>query len=114
MASSRGTSNGVDWKDIALAVVAFEEQCRCRFILTMRSCPDATEPDLWWEAKAVGIEGASVVPVLLASAQCRCGQEQYRTMEAAILFLLYQLDFQLGEREWAKTRSGETAPGAKR
>lgn len=81
--------------------MAFEKQNSCRIVVTTRSCQNTERPDLWFEAKAISLATAGVVPVLLASAQCSCGQANLQTMAAAILKLLYALDFQLAQAEFA-------------
>lgn len=101
MASSRITLNGPDWKDLAEALIAFERQNNVRIVITFRTCKGTEAPDMWAEAKAIGKADSSGVPSLLVLASVRCGGSNFQTVDAAVLSLLYQLDFQLAEREWA-------------
>lgn len=87
------------------ALHSFEQSTQSRIILTIRSCGLNEHGGIWWEAKAIEKTDGSTVPRLLASAQLSCAEANTRTMEAAILKLMYALDFQLAELEW---RSAET------
>jgi hypothetical protein len=101
LALSRDTSNGPDSQDWIQALNAFETSNRCRVIVTIRSCGLQGESGVWYEAKAITQPSAGVVPALLASVQLSCGSLNSRTTAQAIFNLLYQLDYELGAREFA-------------
>lgn len=104
LASSRETSNGPDMRDTAQALNSFEESNNVRIIVTIRSCGLSDGGNMWYEAKAITRPSAGVVPALLASVQLSCGALNIKTMDAAIMNLLYQLDFELAAKEWASVK----------
>lgn len=100
MASSRDSSNTPDWRDIASAMAAYEQQEACTLELTVVSAGSAEKPDMRLVLRSgleVGEDG-EVKPSVYASALC--SKERFRTLESAILFLLYQLDFMSALREF--------------
>lgn len=99
MASSRGSSNGIDWRDVATQWLAFEEMNKVRLSLGMSSGGAHVAPDLFltmqaWDREAVVGE----VPPL-ASTSLRVSSLNVRTMEAALSYALYQIDFLLAAKE---------------
>lgn len=103
MASSRGSSNGVDWRDVATQWLAFEEINQVQLNLRMCSGGEHVSPDLCLvlEATARGLEVGAAPS--LASTSVRVSSLNVRTMEAAFSYLLYQIDFLLAEHEIGKT-----------
>ena len=112
MASSRGTSNGPDVRDCAEALRAFEEQNRVRIVITVRPCRGQEAADFWLEGKALSEHDVSGVRTLLAFASVKCLGSRHTTMDSAVLALLYQLDFQLAEKEFASVAKTAEPPPA--
>jgi len=86
-------------------IAAFEEQNTCTIEISLRRCNTAHLPDLHltataWSPKA---DRREVKP--LASANVKCRQERFKTMEGVLFFLMYQLDFLIAEGEWAATKN---------
>jgi len=102
--SKVGSSNGPDEQDIIQALSHFEEQNKCRIIVTIRSCGLTEAAGIWYEAKAISRPSAGVVPVLLASVQLSCGSLNAQTTAQAIFNLLYQLDFEIAAMEWRRIK----------
>ena len=106
MASSRGTSNGPDWLDLAELIAAFEEQNGVRVSLRMGLVTRGIASDLTVVGEVWDRNQESGEAKPLASQTVLCRRERFRTMEGLFTFLMYQLDFQLAELEWAKSRPG--------
>lgn len=100
MASSRGTSNGPDWQDLAETLTAFEKQNRVNIEITLTRVREGDAVDLLLTAKAWDPIVDRRVAKPLASQDVLCRAERIRTVEAVLFYLLYQLDFQLAEHEW--------------
>jgi len=83
---------------------AFNQQNRVRIVLTGEACMTGGLSDIRWQAQAMEDNPENGVPTVLASASVTFLQGRYSTLSALITFLLYQLDFQLGEHEWEKTK----------
>lgn len=100
LASSRGTSNGPDWRDLAEMLTAFEEQNRVTIEICISKLLDSQLPDLRVIGKAweLAVDRRVVKPLASVSVVCRA--ERIRTLEGLVTFLLYQLDFQLAENDW--------------
>lgn len=112
MASSRGTSNGPDTVDVASVMRAFEEMNCVHLVVTLRTCKGEETPDFWLEGKALSWHDTNGVRQLLAYQSVKCGSTGLKTMDAAVLNLLYALDFQLAEVEWAKSKPAAEPPPA--
>lgn len=112
LGSSRGTSNGPDAVDVAAVLVAFEQMNQLRLIVTLRTCEGMETPDCWLEGKALSKVSVSGVRSLLAFASVRCGSTGLKTLDSAVLNLLYALDFQLAENELARTVKAAKPPPA--
>jgi len=96
LASSRDTSNGPDTVDVTRVLLAFEEQNRVRIVLQMTTEGAREWGSVSLQAQALTVEPESggAPPLVLRSVTRRW--EPRQKMEAAILQLLYALDFQLG------------------
>lgn len=92
MASSRDTSNGPDWKDVARAMLEFEGGEEN--ILTVKIAASGTQnaPKLLLLAAKTGPAGAPLVPQLLGSASVHMPGSGAGDLCAALLSLLYELD----------------------
>jgi len=100
LASSRGTSSGPDALDSATALQAFQDQNKVRIVVTLRLVANGGPPDFWLEGKALSQVSADGVRSLLAFASVKCLGSRHQTTDAALLALLYALDFQLAEKEF--------------
>jgi hypothetical protein len=95
LASSRGSSNGADWKDVAGNLVAFEAINNVRLEIRVSTVDYRGRADL---AVAVlaherNVEIGDRPP--LASASVTCSGTRLRTLEGALIHALYRLDAQL-------------------
>lgn len=100
LAVNRSPSLGPDLKDITEAIATFQEQNRCLVVITTRMARLPTAQHLWMEGKALSELNTNGVRTLLGFASVQCGELNCQTMDAAILSLLYALDFQLAEKAW--------------
>lgn len=107
MASSRGTSNGPDWKDIASALFAFEYQEKCQVRISIEAAGTPEEPDLSIQAIAVQVEKSGLEVSTLASANVTCSATCLVSLEAQLFRLLYALDFQSAANEYLATQNRE-------
>lgn len=103
MASSRGTSNGVDWRDVATQWLAFEELNQVRLSLRMSAAGVEDAPDILLAMEAHGRDSEVGGQASLVSVSVRASSLNARTMEGALSYVLYQIDFLLAEREWVET-----------
>lgn len=95
MASSRGTSNGPDWKDVHQALLNLERFAGQKITLSIRSAGLDGAQYLVLEARTepqVGSDG-EVMPSAYVSATMR--SLNVRTLSAAFLNLLHKADAQL-------------------
>lgn len=102
MAVSRGSSNGPDWRDVITAVQELEEAESvavemCGIVEMGRNYPQ------WrWTAHCYRAGEDSVVRAPLASASVTCSATSHADTDAALLALVYALDFQLAANEYKK------------
>jgi len=73
-----------------------------RIVITLRAVAAGGTADFWLEGKALSEVSADGVRSLLAFASVKCLASHHKTTDAALLALLYALDFQLAENEFAK------------
>jgi len=106
LASSRSTSNGPDWQDVAATLQAFEAINRVSLTVRMSAELGKGGLDLLLTASADGIEAGEQEAKCLASASVRCSKQGYRSLEAGILQLIYRLDGMLAQGEFARTLAG--------
>lgn len=99
MASSRPSSHGVDWMDVAETVRAFQEHNRVTITMGLVLTESKGLPDILVDAQAWERSAKPTDPKLLASANKTCSVSNIRTLEAVIFQLLYALDAQLALRE---------------
>lgn len=104
LASSRGTSNGPDDVDVRYVLQAFEEMNHCQLTIHMRL--DGKYPSIAllvevnaWERQENVLEAQH-----LGSCKTTIGYKDRRTMGAAILQAMYQLDEHLAREELAKVK----------
>lgn len=99
MASSRSTSNGADWKDVAGNLIAFEAINNVRLEIRVASADYHGRADL---AVAVMAHERNAVigdQPSLASVNVTCSGTRLKSLEGALIHALYLLDAQLGSRE---------------
>lgn len=103
MASSRGTSNGPDVRDVAAVMLAFEHINSCRLELVVGLDHTAKELALAFHLTAWPLEPESGEVRPLASEKSIAGYKDRRTVEVVITQLMYALDAQMAEEEFAKS-----------
>lgn len=105
MASSRGTSNGPDDVDVRYVLQAFEAMNKCHITITMKL--DGRSDSVAMIVEVHAWDTVEDVPEArhLGSHKTVIGYKDRRTMEAAILQALYQLDAHLAREELAKVNS---------
>jgi len=102
LASSRGSSNGPDVRDVAAIMLAFEHINSCRLSLRVGIAGDARHLGLRFELEAWPKETESGEVKPLASAKSLTGYKDRRTVEVVITQLMYSLDAQMAEEEFEK------------
>lgn len=102
LASNRDTSNGPDVRDVTAIMLAFEHINSCRLELRMGIAKDAKHLSMRFELTAWPLtpESGEVSP--LASAKSLTGYKDRRTVEVVITQLMYSLDAQMAEEEFAR------------
>lgn len=105
MGSSRGTQNGPDDVDVRYVLQAFEAMNKCRITISMRL--DGRSDSIALIVEVHAWEGLDDVPEAqhLGSVKSTIGYKDRRSMEAAILQSLYQLDAHLAREELAKVNN---------
>jgi len=103
LASSRFSSNNPDWLDLTAIVKAFEELNKCHITLHGRVESVNGLDCLSFLVSALASNEDIPEPTFLASQRCHLGLHAHKTMESAIMWALYQLDWQLAEEEMRMT-----------
>jgi len=98
--TSRGTSNGPDWADVAAMLDAFEKQNNCQIEICIHSATTMEQPDLRVMGRAweKGADRREAKPLGSTSVIWRA--EKLKTLEGLITYLLYKLDFCIAENEF--------------
>jgi hypothetical protein len=78
-------------------VRAFQELNRCEITLAGKVELLEGRETLVWVFTATRKEIAGVAPVFLASVKCHLGLGGHKTIESAIVWALYQLDWRIAE-----------------
>lgn len=99
MALKDGSSHGPDVRDLTTQLGAFQEVNRCTLMLYMGLKGGSLNPDLEIIVNAYTRPDAPAEPVLLASSHFSLKAQGFRTVDAAIMFAMYQIDFMLAEHE---------------
>lgn len=106
MASRRASLSGPDWRDVTGNLIAFEAINNVKIVLRLETGDRNGYADLLVAAVAEGrTEVDGVLPVL-ASANVKCSDMKSMSLEAVVIRLLYQLDSNLADGEFAKTVDG--------
>lgn len=102
MAVNRDTSNGPDWKDVHLALCNAELFSNTKITLCIHNSGQSGTQYLVLEARAEGEDGPRPVAKRLVLVQSTMRQLNVKTLSAAFLNLLHQLDRKLySESPWA-------------
>jgi len=88
-------------------IAAFEDSNHVRIEVCLTRWTSEDMPDLSACAKAWELDADRRVAKPLAFQNVRCRAERVRTLEGLLSYLLYQLDFQLGEREWESVKNNK-------
>jgi len=105
LATSRISSSNPDWLDVSEIVKAFEEMNKVRIVLYGRVESVHGHKELVFLIQAEDQEEDDPVAKVLASVKCHIGSGGHRTMESAIMWSLYQLDWQLAKDEMEKNKN---------
>ena len=105
MVAKVGTLNGPDSIDVVMVILAFEAMNNCRLAVRIGRVDDGLESVLSIEGEAWPTAAEGMEASCLALVKTKWGSDGPRTMEAAILQLIYKLDFALAEVEWDKAQS---------
>jgi len=107
LATSRLSSNSPDLLDVAAVMAAFEQINTCRITLHGRVEDQDTDPHLVLIVSALEDLQDLPDPKYLASVNATCHAGSHKTIEGAILWALYQLDWRIAEETMRKAK--ETA-----
>jgi len=99
LASSQNSLHNPDWLDVGEIVKAFQEMNKVHITLFGRVEDVHGSQQLTFLITAEEAEYATAEPAVLASVKCHLGSGNHRTMEAAIMWALYQLDWQLASTQ---------------
>jgi len=102
LALKNGSSTGVDCVDVKYVLSAFEAINRCVLRVVMGIQGTEAKPVLYLVAEAHPIESATAEPAVWASQKLVVGSTGVRTVEAAMLQALYDLDAQLAAGDFAR------------
>jgi len=107
LATSRISSNNPDWLDVSEIVKAFQEMNKVDILFHGKVESVAGNKELCFLISAVEQNEDDPGANVLASQRCHIGSGGHRTMESAIMWALYQLDWKLAADEMRGKR--ETA-----
>ena len=99
MASSRFSSNNPDVIDVGAVMEAFEQINQCCITIYGKVEDVGERKQLCWLVQALDSKEDVPDPRVLASVKCHLGSGSHRTMEAAVMWALYQLDSQIARYE---------------
>jgi len=95
LASSRDTSNGPDWQDVASALVNYERFTGVVFVVELTASEGAKSPDLLVTAQAFEKGSRSLGARPLVSVSVSCRRQGYLKVESAVMKAMYDLDVAL-------------------
>lgn len=99
MASSRDTSSGPDWKDVVRALLYLEKTSDTSIRLGLRAGGTERNPVLLLVASAVSAEDISPGASIWASASVSMPGVGVGDTDAALLYLVYELDKDIYRQE---------------
>jgi hypothetical protein len=99
LAASRISSSSPDWLDVVEVLSAFQEMNNVTIQLSGRVGNVAGERSLNLEFQAYDRKTQPTDQLCLASVHCQIGSHAHRTMEGAVMWALYRLDYELASLE---------------
>lgn len=102
MATSRISSNSPDWLDVVEVMAAFEQMNECVITLSGRVVDANGLRSLNLEFQAHEKTTEIGDRPSLASVRCQIGSHAHRTMESAVMWALYQLDWAIAKDTMSK------------
>lgn len=102
LALRAGLSNGVGVTDVLTTLDEFQRVNSVILSLSILVTGKGKSRDLTMKVTAYADVADDAEPVHLASSEFSLLRERFQTMDAAIMFSLYQIDFLLGAHEWEK------------
>lgn len=101
MASSRFSSNSPDLQDVTVTIAAFEKINEVRVNVRLGCIEHKGHTDLEMIAEAWSLPGLQQEVKLLGCVSVRCSTINLKSMDAALIHVLYLLDGKLDEAEFA-------------
>jgi len=105
LATNRYSLNNPDLTDVGAVMIAFEAINNCAITLYAKLENTNGNRQLVWLAQALDTKEDVPDPKVLASVKCHLGCGSHRTIEAALMWTLYQLDFQISQAEMERTKT---------
>jgi len=99
LATSRFSSNSPDVIDVGAVMEAFQQINQCAIIIYGKVEELEGRGQLCWLVQALDTKDDVPDPRVLGSVKCHLGSGSHRTMEAAVMWALYQLDAQIARYE---------------
>jgi len=111
LAQNKSSYPTPDWVDVATLLSAFEAINNVHVLLTVSTAAQSRGVSLGLLAQAYEGEIGSPEARCLASSSATCSATGLRSLDAALIHLLYALDAQLASREFASVSTkGEGTP----
>lgn len=88
--------------DVLTTLVEFQRVNSCILSLSILVTGSRKVPDLTMKVTAYADVAENAEPVSLASSEFSLLRQGFKTMDSAVMFGLYQIDFLLGAHEWEK------------
>jgi hypothetical protein len=92
-----GGQTTMNWADVGGLMREFEEENTVFLEFRLRSAGSAERPDLWLELYAFGQDADSTEAVRLGYVKTLASRQRLSTLKALCIYLIYQMDFALGE-----------------
>lgn len=88
-----------DWYEVAGLMQEMTSMTGGNYSITLTACGSLEKPDLLIEGVVMGPVSPNMEVAVWGLQRFRCSGSNTASLKAAIFFLLYQLDFQLGEKD---------------
>jgi len=98
LASSRGTSNGPDWRDVVTFLLEIQRDNNCKVEVTLTPTGSPGRPGLDLFAQALAVDADQQVVRVLGSAKLHLPGSNFGGLSAALYSLGYELDKDLYRR----------------
>jgi len=92
LASSRGTQNGPDWKDVVVFLLELERDAQCKVEVTLTPTGTPGRPGLDLLAQALAVDTDQQVVRVLGSARLHMPGNSFGGLSAALYSLGHELD----------------------